>query len=203
VQPPPPVEAERSRTVSPVLPIGLAATVAAGVLALVLLLGGGDRGGTARQTASRTTAAPPSETKAAASTAPAAPSDSTQAGRSDQPAGSTSAEAPSDPATLNTRGYALSQGGNYADAIPLLQASVDGYRKADQTKGLDYAYALFNLAVALTRSGSPAEAVPLLEERLTYDNQRGAVRKALKEAQAQLAGANQPKSAARTKRDER
>ena len=49
-------------------------------------------------------------------------------------------------------------------------------------RGLPYAFALFNLAVALNRSGNPAEAVPLLRERLKFDNQRDTVQAELDDA---------------------
>jgi hypothetical protein len=45
-----------------------------------------------------------------------------------------------------------------------------------------YAYALFNLGRALNRSGRAADAVPVLEERLRFPNQRGTVRAELRAA---------------------
>ncbi|MBA3748270.1 MAG: hypothetical protein H0W96_12380 [Solirubrobacterales bacterium] len=62
------------------------------------------------------------------------------------------------------------------------------YKAAGQT-GLPYAYALFNLAVALNRSGNPAEAIPLLRERLQYKDQTETVQAELRNAEARLAGA--------------
>jgi tetratricopeptide (TPR) repeat protein len=100
-----------------------------------------------------------------------------------------SAPADEDPAALNDRGYALSRQRNYTAALPLLRASVDGYRSAGRTKELGYAYALFNLAVALNRSGDHAGAVELLRERLGFPNQRGIVQQELRDAQAALEGA--------------
>ncbi len=52
---------------------------------------------------------------------------------------------------------------------------------------LDYAYALFNLGRALRLAGRPAEAIPILEQRLGIPNQRGTVRREL-EAARQAAG---------------
>ena len=179
---------------SPVPAIGLAAAVAAAVIAVVLLLGhGGDGGGRQRAAASpaRTTASARTNGQAAVSAEPSTTSAAppTTGSGSDQAGASGSAASSSgDPADLNTRGYALSQAGNYTDAIPLLRAAVDGYRKTDRTQDLDYAYALFNLAIALTHAGAAADAVPLLEERLTYDNQRPTVRKALEQAKAVMNG---------------
>ena len=89
------------------------------------------------------------------------------------------------PATLNARGHALIKQGRYAEAIEPLRDAVAGYKAAGED-GLPYAYALFNLAVALNRSGNPAEAVPLLRERLKYGNQRETVQAELDNALAKL-----------------
>ncbi|HEX4365033.1 MAG TPA: serine/threonine-protein kinase [Solirubrobacteraceae bacterium] len=182
------------RGISPLLPIGVAATVAAAVVVVLLLAGGGGghpRGSAAPSTAKATQSASsggqPAAAKPATTTAPATGTSSAPPATAAGGAGSSD-----EPGNLNMRGYALSQAGNYADAVPLLQASVDGYRAANRTKELDYAYALFNLAVALTHSGAAADAVPLLEERLTYDNQQATVRRALEQAKAAIGGADVP-----------
>ena len=91
-----------------------------------------------------------------------------------------------DPAALNDQGFALNGKGSYAEAVPLLQQSVDGYRSAGRTKELNYAFALYNLGVALNRSGNPAAAVEVLQERLRYPNQAGTVRRELRDAQSKL-----------------
>ena len=90
-----------------------------------------------------------------------------------------------DPSALNDRGYALLKQGRYGEAIEPLRASVAGYAAAGEG-GLPYAFALFNLAVALNRSGNPADAVPLLRERLKFDNQRETVQAELDDALAKL-----------------
>ncbi|MGH2944197.1 MAG: tetratricopeptide repeat protein, partial [Solirubrobacteraceae bacterium] len=168
--------------VSPLVPIGLLAAVAGAVLALVLVGGGG--GDTERQAASSTPRAtqPARERTQARTTAQPAAGEQ-RAQTKPPPVAAASKE---DPAALNDRGYALSQRGDYAGAIPLLRASVDGYRSAERTGELGYAFALFNLAVALNRSGDPGGAVALLRERLGFDNQRPTVRKELRAALAQL-----------------
>ena len=55
----------------------------------------------------------------------------------------------------------------------------------DDSRELTYAYALFNLGQALNRSGRPAEAIPYLEKRLTWDNQGDKVQAELDDAQTQ------------------
>ncbi|MGI8728635.1 MAG: tetratricopeptide repeat protein [Solirubrobacteraceae bacterium] len=90
------------------------------------------------------------------------------------------------PEALNRRGKALSDDGRYAEAVAPLRAAVDAYKKADQTDGLPYAFALFNLAVALNRSGQPAEAVTLLRQRLRFNNQTSTVQAELDRAIANL-----------------
>jgi serine/threonine-protein kinase len=88
------------------------------------------------------------------------------------------------PAQLNDEGYALIRQEQYAAAVPLLQRSVEGFRSAGRTGDLGYAFALYNLAYALARTGQEDQAVPLLQERLRVsDNQRGTVRKELRRIQ--------------------
>jgi serine/threonine-protein kinase len=197
-QPPPAVPGSTAPRqpprISPLVPIGMAAAVAGAVLAIVLAGGGdGERRTASSSTTPRTT--PAAQQRTQAKTPPPV-----QAAQAEQPtqtetagsasgAGSAAASGSSkDPSALNNEGYALSQNENYEAAIPLLRASVDGYRKAGRTTEIGYAYALFNLAVALSHSGDAAGAIDLLRERLRYPNQRGTVQQALKDAQAQLGG---------------
>jgi serine/threonine protein kinase len=98
----------------------------------------------------------------------------------------TTPQAPS-PADLNDRGFALEQQGRYAEAVAPLEAAVAAYKSSGEA-GLPYAYALFNLAVALNRSGNPAAAIPMLRERLTFDNQRSTVQAELDSALAKVNG---------------
>ena len=111
-------------------------------------------------------------------TTPAAPQTSTSPSTTQAP------EDPRSPAQLNDDGFALIGQQRYQEAVPLLQRSVEGFRAQGQTGELAYAYALYNFAYALARSGREAEAVPLLRERLRIsDNQRGAVRRELRRLQ--------------------
>jgi serine/threonine-protein kinase len=146
--------------------------LAAGAVAAIALTGGGGgssgggsatttsaRAGTSSTGRSHTTGTHTSRT-ASASTATKSSKPSTSSGTS------TSAAAAGDPRQLNDRGFALIQQGNSAAAVPLLQGSVQGFRQQGRTGELDYAFALYNLATALRATGHPADAIPLLEERL-------------------------------------
>jgi len=208
-QPPPAGPgATPSPRISPLVPIGVAAAIAGAVLALVLV-GGGD--GDRRAASSSTTPRPAQaarERPQAKKTTPAPAAQGAQAAETSQPTGTDPAPATSgsasskDPSALNDEGHALNQAENYSAAIPLLRASVDGYRDAGRTKEIGYAYALFNLAFALNRSGDAAGAIDLLRERLRYPNQIGTVRQELKNAEAQLDG-DTTKQSDRGNRDER
>ncbi len=129
----------------------LGALLVGGIAALAI--GGGGRDPESKATGSRT------------STTPKAPA---PAGSGEQ-ASDTASPSPSD---LNDRGFRRLNQGRHAEAVESLRASVDGYRKAGRTSEIGYAYALFNLAVALKRSGDPAAAIPLLQERLRFADQR-------------------------------
>jgi serine/threonine-protein kinase len=87
----------------------------------------------------------------------------------DQPA----AGDPARGAELNAEGFALIGQGDYAGAVPILREAVAQWPQ--DSRDIEYAYALFNLGQALNRSGRPAEAIPYLEKRLTWDDQRDVV----------------------------
>jgi tetratricopeptide (TPR) repeat protein len=162
-----------------------AALLVAAIIALVLVLAGrGDN--PSSQSADRTPSAKTAAAKSGhgATTAAAAPQPPPPAARPATAGGA-------GPAALNDRGHSLIQQGRYADAIAPLRASVAAYKAAGED-GLPYAYALFNLGVALNRSGNPAEAVPLLRERRTYDDQRETVQSELDAALAKLGGSTAP-----------
>jgi eukaryotic-like serine/threonine-protein kinase len=80
-------------------------------------------------------------------------------------------------AELNSQGFGLLQSGRYDEAVPLLQRAVQSFPAG--TDDVNYAYALFNLGKALRLAGRPAEAIPVLEQRLQIPNQTGVVRKEL------------------------
>jgi tetratricopeptide (TPR) repeat protein/RNA polymerase subunit RPABC4/transcription elongation factor Spt4 len=79
--------------------------------------------------------------------------------------------------SLNHRGYSLIKNGRPHDAIPLLEQAVRSF--PESTHDLNYAYALFNLAVAYRMAGKPERAIPLLEERIKINDQRDVVAREL------------------------
>jgi tetratricopeptide (TPR) repeat protein len=144
---------------APIL-LGLAAVAIGLVVGLTLLDdGGGDakraerRAGDAQQRPARER---PREARRPAAAAPAATTS---------------------PATLNDEGFRLMNAGRYDEAIPVLQRAVAGF--PEDSTDLTYAYALYNLGRSLRLGGRPAEAIPLLERRLRFKNQRGVVKREL------------------------
>jgi eukaryotic-like serine/threonine-protein kinase len=80
---------------------------------------------------------------------------------------------PATGAQLNEQGFALMQQGDYAGAVPILQRAVASW--PEDSQDINYAYALFNLGKSLNRSGNPDEAIPYLEKRLNWNDQRETV----------------------------
>ena len=91
-------------------------------------------------------------------------------------------EPAADPVALNEQGFALINEGSYEAAIPILQQSVDGFESTGRTGEDEYAYALYNLGNALRLAGRPAEAIPILEQRVKIPNQVETVKAELKQA---------------------
>ena len=87
---------------------------------------------------------------------------------------------------LNAQGFELMQAGRYEEAVPVLQQAVATW--PEDSRDIEYAYALFNLGKSLTEAGDPEAAIPYLEKRLTFDepaeDRRGGA-----EAGAKAAGA--------------
>lgn len=152
-----------------------ATVVAAIVLGGVVLIstggGGGSGSGKQRDQARRS----PPKARQPAPSAKAAPPD---------PAPVVPATA--SPASLNQQGFDLMNAGRYNEAIPVLKQAVAGYPQG--STDLNYAYALYNLGRSLRLAGKPAEAIPYLERRLGFDNQRGIVRRELAAARTAAAG---------------
>jgi hypothetical protein len=149
---------------------------AAGALALAGL-GGSKRPVThAAETPPRT---PATRTRAAAKRKPAA---STPA-PAPAPTQSTTSTPPAPPAPpsaqqLQLAGHNEMLAGNYPQAIATLRKAVS----AAEPSSLTYAYGLYDLGVALLKSGDAASAVPVLEQRLKIPNQTGVVQQTLNEA---------------------
>ncbi|HEU0025288.1 MAG TPA: tetratricopeptide repeat protein, partial [Thermoleophilaceae bacterium] len=81
---------------------------------------------------------------------------------------------------LNAQGFALMQAGRFDEAVPILRQAVASW--PEDSRDIEYAYALFNLGKSLNRSGDPEAAIPYLEKRLTFDDQVETVQKELDRA---------------------
>ena len=87
---------------------------------------------------------------------------------------------------LNEHGFRLMKKGRYAEAIPVLAQSVRSFPPGQ--KNLTYAYALYNLGRSLRLVGRPDLAIPILEERMKFADQRHVVARELEIARAELNG---------------
>jgi serine/threonine-protein kinase len=97
------------------------------------------------------------------------------------------APAPSSPAALERQGHSLLAAGRADEAVPVLARAVAACRSSSAVDPC--AYALYDYADALVRSGRPAEAVPVLEERLRrFHNQDDVVKALLKQARKAAKG---------------
>jgi serine/threonine protein kinase len=99
------------------------------------------------------------------------------------PAQSSTSTTPTPPAPpsaeqLQLTGHSELVAGNYPEAIVTLRKAV---LVADRTS-TTYAYGLYDLGVALLKSGDAAGAVTILEQRLKIPNQTGVVQQTLDEA---------------------
>jgi serine/threonine protein kinase len=83
-----------------------------------------------------------------------------------------------DPGQMQLQAHNLINQGRYAEAIALDKQVV----AKGPSSGLTYAYALFDLGHALRVSGHPDQAIPILEQRLKINNQRGVVQQELEKA---------------------
>jgi serine/threonine protein kinase len=167
----------------PVLAL-LALALAAGVIALASSGGDSSSGGnSSQQTGSQPSAKPARKKKAPAPATPATPANPQSGSSSNyqvpQPSGNDAAGG----ARQNDEGKRLSDAGDYAQAIPVLESAVRSFPAG--TNDINYAFALFNLGHALRAGGRPADAVPVLEERLKIPNQRGTVQQELDLARSQ------------------
>jgi tetratricopeptide (TPR) repeat protein len=113
----------------------------------------------AAATKPKAAAAEPAPTQSSTSTAPAPP-------------------APPSAQQLQLTGHNEMLAGNYPEAIATLRKAVS----AADPSSLTYAYGLYDLGVALLKSGNPASAVPVLEQRLKIPNQTSVVEQTLNEA---------------------
>jgi eukaryotic-like serine/threonine-protein kinase len=154
----------------------LLAAAAAVIVAVALSTGGGGDNKRAQSSAPKqqqtSASKPKQDTSQAAQPQPTEPT----------PAPSGNPAGPAEGARLDAQGFQLIQQGKYAEAVPLEQKAVASFPDGDTSP--NHAYALFNLGTALNRSGHPREAIPYLEKRLSFSNdRRGVVKKELKAAQ--------------------
>jgi eukaryotic-like serine/threonine-protein kinase len=169
------------------LALALLALAAAGVLAAVLSSGDGDsepqrqadrgqeqqaQGGSEqrdrREEQQQAQEQQPQAEEQQAEPAPA-PAEEQEAAPQEQ----TGSFDPARGAQLNEEGFALMQSGDYAGAVPILREAVASW--PEDSQDINYAYALFNLGKSLNRSGNPDEAIPYLEKRLNWNDQRETV----------------------------
>jgi eukaryotic-like serine/threonine-protein kinase len=154
--------------------LGLSAIAVGLVVGLTILNGGGSGGGGGGSgDGAKTTAR--KESTSQRSSKPAKPEPQQPAPAPAEPQRSNAS-----PAQLNDQGFALMNAGDYGRAVPLLKRAVAGF--PDGSTDLTLAYALYNLGRSLRLAGRPDEAIPVLERRLQFKNQRGAVKKELKAA---------------------
>jgi len=150
--------------VAPLL-LGLTA-IAVGLIAGLTVLSGGDSGGGERSVARE---APAQRTESRQQERPQ--QEQPQQAAPEEQQGSAS------PAELNDQGFALMNEGRYDEAIPVLRQAVAGF--PEDSSDLTLAYALYNLGRSLRLAGRPADAIPFLERRLRFDNQRAVVNREL------------------------
>ena len=87
-------------------------------------------------------------------------------------------------ATLNNRGYAMMQAGDYQGALPLLEQAV---RKLSGTRQVDEAYALYNLAYTRLQLGDCRGVVAMLDRSERIQGQRSEIDRARARATRQCA----------------
>ncbi len=169
-------------------PVAVVATMAA---ALVLILAGLTSGAGGVRRARRHHAARPAASLAARPVV-RTPATSTQA-----------SQPPSTPVStalatqLESQGHGLLEAGQYAGAVPVLRRALSatgespgGCIQPVSQSCLIYAYALYDLGRALRLDGQVAAALPILEQRLQIDNQRGTVQAELALAESEAGSSN-------------
>ena len=160
----------------------IALLVVIGGVGTVALAGLGGGSGSAKKTAARSAthaarSAHPRSTRAhhkPATTPATTPSASTT------PTTPTTPAAPTPPSAqqLQLTGHNQMLAGNYPAAITTLRKAL----AAADHHSLTYAYGLYDLGVALLRSGNAAAAVPVLEQRAKFPDQTAVVQATLQQA---------------------
>jgi tetratricopeptide (TPR) repeat protein len=165
------------RPLAGVLAAALIALAAAAVVAAVMLGNDGDDGGQRSERPAQGKQSQAQQRESESSQTAPQPSESEPADETATPDTGASVD-PARGVQLNAQGFELMGQGDFAGAVPLLRQAVASW--PEDSTDLEYAYALFNLGKSLNQSGSPAEAIPYLEKRLNWSNQRGVVKQELK-----------------------
>jgi serine/threonine-protein kinase len=160
----------------PVALLVAALLVAAGAIA-ALMNGGSDKGTAPIAETTKQPAAKKPQKKTNTGTTQQSQSQP-QTSTSTSTQGAPAPAASGSPSQMQLQAHNLINQGNYDQAIALDKQVV---AKGPST-GLTYAYALFDLGHALRLAGRPAEAVPILEQRMKIDNQRDVVKAELEKA---------------------
>ena len=90
---------------------------------------------------------------------------------------------------LNEEGFRLMKRGRYSEAIPVLAQALRSFPPGKRS--LAYAYALYNLGRSLRLAGRPDLAIPILEERMKFADQRHIVARELELARVEVDGPQQ------------
>jgi eukaryotic-like serine/threonine-protein kinase len=181
---PPPIRSRGLPRWIPVAALVAVLLVVAGAIA-ALTNGGSDKGTApvvpAKQEPAKT---PKKEKKKTESSAPTqtqqpAQTQTQQQTTPTQPSSQTTpAPASGSPAQMQLQAHNLINQGKYDEAIALDKQVV----AKGPGIGVTYAYALYDLGHALRVSGHPDQAIPILEQRLKINNQRGVVKAELEKA---------------------
>jgi eukaryotic-like serine/threonine-protein kinase len=157
----------------------IALLVAIGGVSTLALAGLGGGSGSPKKTAARSTTRAAQTATHARSKAAHRPAPTTTTPTASTPTPTTPA-APTPPSAeqLQATGHNELAAGNYPQAIATLRKAL---ATADPSS-LTYAYGLYDLGVALLKSGNPAAAVPVLEQRIKIPNQTATVKAALDQA---------------------
>jgi tetratricopeptide (TPR) repeat protein len=163
------------------------AAVAVGLVVGIVILsgdsggggGGGDRADRARDGSSKEAQRNRRESRSGSQARDTTPNESSRSG-TPAPAPAETQRPDASPAQLNDQGFALMNSGDYDRAIPVLERAVAAFPEG--STDLTLAYALYNLGRSLRLAGRPDEAIPILERRLEFNNQRGVVKRELKAA---------------------
>jgi serine/threonine-protein kinase len=139
-----------------------------------------------RRAARRAAASKQTTTQAQAQTPPATSTQEQQATGGSYSVPQPTGNDPGAGAKLQAQGHQLVDQGDANGAIPVLEKAIQQFPAG--TSDLNYAYALFDLGHALRLAGRPDDAIPVLEKRLTIDNQRDVVQKELDAARADAQG---------------